>query len=106
MSHDCAKGAGVDPKSLIVCPSSLVGHWVAEVQKFFPSDEIFRPVNLVGKGLKASSLYNESSMSANLCITSYAALRKDISSLSQHQWTYCVLDEGHLLKNPKTGTLD
>ena len=31
-------------------------------------------------------------------------MRSDIDTLNQIRWTYCVLDEGHLLKKPKTAT--
>ena len=31
-------------------------------------------------------------------------MRSDIDTLNQIRWTYCVLDEGHLHKNPKTAT--
>lgn len=33
---------------------------------------------------------------------SYATLRSDVDFLKGVQWEYCILDEGHLLKNPKT----
>lgn len=40
---------------------------------------------------------------ANLVITSYSILRTDVELLSKHSWHVCVLDEGHLLRNAKTG---
>jgi len=43
-------------------------------------------------------------MSYNLVVTNYAILRNDIDQLSRIKWNYCILDEGHLLKNPKTAT--
>ncbi len=29
-------------------------------------------------------------------------LRKDIALLRRHQWLYCILDEGHLIRNAKS----
>ena len=37
--------------SLIICPSSVVGHWSAEVQKFFESS-ILSPFMYVGSSTK------------------------------------------------------
>jgi len=42
--------------------------------------------------------------SANIVLTSYSVLRSEIDALQKQAWCYCVLDEGHLLKNPKTAT--
>lgn len=39
----------------------------------------------------------------NIVVVSYATLRREVKVLSKAQWHYCILDEGHLLKNPKTG---
>eukprot|EP00201_Polytomella_parva_P000410 CAMPEP_0175086470 /NCGR_PEP_ID=MMETSP0052_2-20121109/29266_1 /TAXON_ID=51329 ORGANISM="Polytomella parva, Strain SAG 63-3" /NCGR_SAMPLE_ID=MMETSP0052_2 /ASSEMBLY_ACC=CAM_ASM_000194 /LENGTH=103 /DNA_ID=CAMNT_0016358655 /DNA_START=484 /DNA_END=791 /DNA_ORIENTATION=- len=33
---------------------------------------------------------------------SYESLRADIDWVSQIQWLYCVLDEGHVIKNSKS----
>ena len=35
---------------------------------------------------------------------SYSVLRSDVHILSRVSWNYCILDEGHLIKNPKTHT--
>jgi SNF2 family DNA or RNA helicase len=40
----------------------------------------------------------------NFVVTSYSVLRGDLARLEKPVWEYCVLDEGHLLKNPKTAT--
>jgi len=37
-------------------------------------------------------------------VTSYSVLRSDVKQLASKSWIYCILDEGHLLKNPKTAT--
>lgn len=35
-------------------------------------------------------------------ITSYEVVRNDVATLSKTEWHYCVLDEGHIIKNAKT----
>ena len=91
--------------TLVVCPSSVVGHWMNEVNRFFQSGNIFRPLQYTGdvKRRKALCAKISTAMSYNLVVTNYAILRNDIDQLSRIKWNYCILDEGHLLKNPKTG---
>ena len=92
------------PCSLVVCPSTLVGLWLNEVKKFFPSDSVFRPFALVGNGKERTSRWKARPCDCNLVLTSYAVLRSDIKILESTCWKYCILDEGHLLKNPRTAT--
>jgi len=37
-----------------------------------------------------------------IVVTSYDILRNDIDDLSQVYWNYCVLDEGHVIRNAKS----
>lgn len=92
-------------RSLIVCPSTLVGHWAAEVEKYFPPNSIFTPICLEGGRPERFEQWRQKSDAVNMVITSYSVLRNDIDYLGSEKWCYCVLDEGHLLKNPKTGKL-
>uniref|UniRef100_A0A0D3BY47 Helicase C-terminal domain-containing protein n=1 Tax=Brassica oleracea var. oleracea TaxID=109376 RepID=A0A0D3BY47_BRAOL len=38
----------------------------------------------------------------NVIITSYDVVRKDTDYLTQFSWNYCILDEGHIIKNAKS----
>ncbi|KAG7346297.1 SNF2-related protein [Nitzschia inconspicua] len=91
-------------KSLIVCPSSVVGHWMNEIKRFLPTTAAFNAVSLTGTMKQRKAIFGEGEKQYNLIVTSYAVLRSDIEKLSELDWTYVVLDEGHLLKNPKTAT--
>lgn len=37
----------------------------------------------------------------DVIITSYDIIRNDVEMLKTIDWNYCVLDEGHIIKNPK-----
>ena len=104
LAHIESDTKGIASCSLVVCPSTLVGLWLNEIKKFFPSNSIFRPFALVGNGKHRASLWTERQSDCNLVVTSYAVLRSDIKLLETMRWQYCILDEGHLLKNPKTAT--
>ena len=38
----------------------------------------------------------------NVVIMSYDALRADVDWVAARQWGYAVLDEGHIIRNPKS----
>lgn len=84
--------------SLIVCPPTLTGHWYHEIRKF--TDEL-RPVQYVGNASQRASL-RPHLKKYDVVITSYEAVRNDIAELGRMNFLYCVLDEGHVIKNAKT----
>eukprot|EP00580_Thalassiosira_gravida_P017110 CAMPEP_0201673806 /NCGR_PEP_ID=MMETSP0494-20130426/35590_1 /ASSEMBLY_ACC=CAM_ASM_000839 /TAXON_ID=420259 /ORGANISM="Thalassiosira gravida, Strain GMp14c1" /LENGTH=761 /DNA_ID=CAMNT_0048155799 /DNA_START=260 /DNA_END=2545 /DNA_ORIENTATION=- len=91
-------------KSLVICPSSVVGHWVSEILRFFPSNEIFACFDFTGSAKTRRATWHKKFHMSNIVITSYSVLRSDINLLEDVLWDWCILDEGHLLKNPKTST--
>lgn len=86
--------------SLIVCPPTLCGHWYHEILKF---TEYLRPVQYTGTAAQRALIRPQLTASTtDVVITSYETVRADIDLLSQVDWLYCVLDEGHIIKNAKT----
>ena len=87
--------------SLIVCPPTLSGHWQQEIRQYAP---FLKPVAYVGppaeRGKARAQLVD-----ADVVITSYDICRNDTDVLTPITWNYCVLDEGHLIKNPKALSL-
>lgn len=84
--------------SLIVCPPTLTGHWYYEIQKY---TDTLRPVLYTGNSRERSRLLSKL-QSYDVVITSYEVVRNDISNLEGYRWLYCILDEGHVIKNAKT----
>lgn len=89
-------------KSLVVCPASVVGHWISEIKRFFPSDKVFTTFDFTGSAKARRVSWNERLNQSNIVVTSYSVLRTDADKLEGVLWEWCVLDEGHLLKNPRT----
>ena len=86
--------------SLIVCPPSLSGHWQQEIKTYAPFLSFVAFVGPSGeRARKRAELPN-----VDIVITSYEVCRNEIDTLGQLDFNYCVLDEGHLIKNPKTKT--
>ena len=88
------------PPSLVVCPPTLTGHWLYEARKFF-SDQDLSVIQYAGSPPDREQLRNCVGK-FRLVIVSYDMVRKDIEFFETVQWNYCVLDEGHIIKNGKT----
>ncbi|XP_067006130.2 TATA-binding protein-associated factor 172 [Anabrus simplex] len=86
--------------SIVICPPTLTGHWVYEVHKFLPK-EYLNPLQYVGPPAERERLRSKVK-THNLIIASYDIVRKDIDFFSSIKWNYCILDEGHVIKNGKT----
>ncbi|KAH7927090.1 hypothetical protein BV22DRAFT_1193901 [Leucogyrophana mollusca] len=84
--------------SLIVCPPTLTGHWYYEIQKY--ADNL-RPILYTGNSKERARILTKLAKK-DVVITSYEVVRNDISSLEDINWLYCILDEGHVIKNAKT----
>ncbi|XP_027098373.1 TATA-binding protein-associated factor BTAF1 isoform X1 [Coffea arabica] len=88
------------PPSVIICPSTLVAHWVYEIEKFIDTS-LLTTLQYIGSAQDRISLRSEFD-NHNIIVTSYDVVRKDIDYLGQVFWNYCILDEGHIIKNSKS----
>lgn len=86
--------------SLIVCPPTLSGHWQQELRTYAP---FLKAVAYVGPPSERGKV-RDRLLDADVVITSYDICRNDADILGPVAWNYCVLDEGHLIKNPKAKT--
>jgi superfamily II DNA or RNA helicase len=84
---------------LVVCPLSVVHNWEAESHRFTPSQRV-----LIHHG--AGRLQSEPALfglaDADIVITTYGLLPRDIESLAAIEWTTVVLDEAQMVKNAST----
>lgn len=83
--------------SLIVCPPTLSGHWQQEIKTFAP---FLTCTAYVGPPHERSRV-REYLDKTDIVITSYDICRNDAEILAPINWNYLVLDEGHLIKNPR-----
>jgi TATA-binding protein-associated factor len=84
--------------SLIVCPPTLSGHWQQEIRAYAP---FLTSLAYVGSPAERQRLKSDLG-TTDIVITSYDICRNDVETLAALNWNYCVLDEGHLIKNPRT----
>ncbi len=102
--HFEAKAANRIVQSLIICPPSLCGHWEAEIKNYCPSlTESAQSVFVYsGTAAERRGQFAASIQGTEVVVTSYDVIRSDFELFSKIEWNYCILDEGHLIKNPKT----
>lgn len=81
--------------TLIVCPPSLTGHWEQEFNQY----SSFLKVVVYAGGPSYRSGLRSSLDSCDIVVTSYDVVRNDVEFLSSKNYNYCVLDEGHIIKN-------
>lgn len=82
----CVLGA----KSLVVCPTSVLPNWQAELRRFRPSLSVCA-YHGPGRALDGS---------AEVTLTTYAILRLEVAALCAQRWSAVVLDEAQAVKNP------
>ena len=86
--------------SIIVVPSSLTEHWHYEIQRFCDKT-IIKPYVYSSAQNKSRNWNPEKH---NLVIISYLMLSKHIDYFKDIKFLFLILDEAHLLKNPKSRT--
>jgi TATA-binding protein-associated factor len=95
--------------SLIVCPSTLTNHWYHEIDRFVEKT-CLRPFIYSGTPVERESLRKRFftppdlpvHKRPNVFIVSYDIIRQDIQFIARQAWSYCILDEGHLIKSSKS----
>ena len=112
------EGRQVGP-SIIVCPSSLVYNWTAELERFAPELNVLAVAGAaaerkVARGkvfsdweaalsVKTGNQPDESSL-VDVIITSYDLARIDSAGYAGRRFFICALDEAQYIKNPATLT--
>ena len=79
---------------IVVCPTSVVGNWEREVNKFAPGLQTVRH--------HGTDRPDDLTDFTGVLITSYGTLRRDIELLETVKWDVVALDEAQQVKNPTT----
>ncbi len=93
-----AKEEEGDVPSLIVCPTSVLSVWKQEVKKWAPTLSVMT-WHGAERGENRRLLKK-----ADIVVTTYAILRRDIEELSKIRFRYAILDEAQYIKNWATTT--
>ena len=84
--------------SLVVAPRSVLHGWVEEARRFVPTLRVLR-YDGAGRAALRAGFRN-----ADLVLTTYGTLRRDIESLRKQRFDYVILDEAQAIKNEGSRT--
>nr|WP_202419434.1 DEAD/DEAH box helicase [Streptomyces sp. YIM 132580] len=87
------EGAG---PTLVVCPTSLMGNWQREIEKFAPGTPVRR--------FHGASRSLEGLVDGEFVLTTYGTMRLDAPRLAASSWGMVVTDEAQHVKNPHSAT--
>ena len=87
--------------SLVVAPTSLVGNWCAETARFAPGLSVLA---LQGSKAQRQRLIESDLASADLVVTTYPLLIRDLELLREIPFGLLVLDEAQAIKNAASQT--
>ena len=93
-----AKEEGQEGTSLIVSPASLVFNWGEEFRRFAPDLRVV----LVAGSQEERKRKIEAYQNADVLVTSYDLLKRDIAFYEDCRFSYQVLDEAQYIKNHTT----
>ena len=77
---------------LVVCPTTLMGNWMKELQTFAPSLDA-----VIYHGAE-----RQLDLKHEIILTTYAIMRIDIDELKKQDWGMIIVDEAQNIKNPDT----
>lgn len=77
---------------LVICPTTLMGNWMKELQMFAPSLDA-----VIYHGAERKLDVNH-----DVILTTYAIMRIDVEELKKHTWGMVIVDEAQNIKNPDT----
>lgn len=84
--------------TLVVCPTSVVGNWGRETNRFSPTTTV-RRYHGATRRLDPDDLDSDT-----VVLTSYGIARRDAEHLATIDWGLVVADEAQAIKNPRSRT--
>ncbi len=88
---------GLEP-ALVICPTSVVGNWKREIQRFAPK---LRVLVHHGGDRARGEAFVAVAQEYDVVISSYGLARRDVDDLIQVPWSDVILDEAQNIKNPQ-----
>ncbi|NWF28674.1 DEAD/DEAH box helicase [Streptomyces sp. PKU-EA00015] len=82
--------------TLVVCPTSLMGNWQREIERFAPGTPVRR--------FHGSTRSLDALVEGEVVLTTYGTMRLDAARLAEVPWGMVVADEAQHVKNPYSAT--
>ncbi|WP_108668901.1 DEAD/DEAH box helicase [Peribacillus acanthi] len=85
--------------TLIICPTSVLGNWQKELEKFSPSLNVYLHY---GSNRKKGEDFAPFIKKYDVVLTSFGMAHSDFEELGPIEWNSVILDEAQNIKNPGT----
>ena len=85
-----------DKPTLIICPTSVVGNWEKEIEKFAPG---LKTAIHHGNSRWSYETFSDEIHKNEVVITTYALIVRDKSLFQKEEWAGIILDEAQNIKN-------
>lgn len=85
--------------ALIICPTSVLGNWQKEIERFAPELKVYLHY---GPGRLKEEAFEEAASQADVVLTSYALAHLDERELLRLHWSSITIDEAQNIKNAQT----
>ncbi|KAF8636103.1 hypothetical protein AX17_003808 [Amanita inopinata Kibby_2008] len=94
---------GTSDPHLVVCPLSVLQSWENEVARWVPSMQTLRFHGIASERNRIKDALRRGQIQRpDVIFTTYETFVAEDSWIKSQRWTYCVLDEGHKIKNADT----
>ncbi|PLT35829.1 DEAD/DEAH box helicase [Bacillus sp. V5-8f] len=87
------------PASLIVCPTSVLGNWQRELERFAPDLKVHLHY---GSSRAKGETFIRKASGCDVVLTSYGLTHQDFDDLASVRWNSIILDEAQNIKNAQT----
>ncbi len=88
------------PPTLLIAPTSVLGNWEKEVQRFAPGLKVL--IHHGVKRIKDEDAFKEACIEHDIVISSFSLARRDEKLFRPMEWRRIVIDEAQNIKNPKS----
>jgi len=85
-----------DKPTLLICPTSVAGNWVKELNRFAPTIKVMLHH---GQGRKTGDDFVEEALKHDVVISTYSLTHRDEQDFNNVNWAGIVLDEAQNIKN-------
>jgi SNF2 family DNA or RNA helicase len=95
--HEREQAKGPVAPALVLCPTSVVGNWKREINRFGPQLRVM--VHHGSERVRGETFVAEA-QTHDVVISTYGLARRDVGDLGQVSWSDVILDEAQNIKNP------
>ena len=99
LQHERAENPDGVGQTLLIVPTSVVGNWCREIDKFAPE---LRVHVHHGPDRPLGEEFNKAIADCDVVITTYGLVHRDRDTLNSCTWFRAALDEAQYIKNPPT----